>query len=76
MHVETAIGELVAQLPGVHVLTLGAPITLYLSTAQVDVFDGGGDLLVAAADARARRKLTWRASNSIWPMPTAQPAAR
>ncbi|MGL6109134.1 MAG: TOBE domain-containing protein, partial [Rubrivivax sp.] len=52
VHVETAIGELVAQLPGVHVFTLGAPITLYLSTAQVYVFDARGDLLVAAADAR------------------------
>jgi glycerol transport system ATP-binding protein len=51
VHVETAVGELVAQLPGVHVLTLGAPITLYLSTAQVYVFDARGDLLVAAADA-------------------------
>jgi len=56
VHVETAIGELVAQLPGVHVLTLGAPITLYLSTAQVYVFDGRGDLLVAAADARGTEK--------------------
>jgi glycerol transport system ATP-binding protein len=56
VHVETAIGELVAQLPGVHVLTLGAPITLYLSTAQVYVFDSGGDLLVAAADARGAEK--------------------
>jgi glycerol transport system ATP-binding protein len=52
VHVETAIGEVVAQLPGVHVLTLGAPITLYLSTAQVYVFDAQCDLLVAAAEAR------------------------
>jgi glycerol transport system ATP-binding protein len=52
VHVETAIGEVVAQLPGVHVLTLGAPITLYLSTAQVYVFDAQRDLLVAAAEAR------------------------
>ena len=47
VHVETSIGELVAQLPGVHVLTLGAPISLYLSPAQVYVFDGSGDLLIA-----------------------------
>ena len=47
VHVETGIGELVAQLPGVHVLTLGAPITLYLSPAQVYVFDARGDLLIA-----------------------------
>ena len=50
VHVETAVGELVAQLPGVHVFTLGAPITLHLSTAQVFVFDARGDLLVAPAE--------------------------
>ncbi len=53
VHVETPIGELVAQLPGVHVFTLGAPITLYLSSAQVYVFDSAGDLLVAPAEASA-----------------------
>jgi glycerol transport system ATP-binding protein len=56
VHVATAIGEVVAQLPGVHVFTLGAPITLFLSTAQVYVFDARGDLLVAAADARGAEK--------------------
>jgi len=54
VHVETPVGEVVAQLPGVHVLTLGAPITLYLSTAQVYVFDARGDLLVAPDEARSR----------------------
>ncbi len=49
VHVDTAIGELVAQLPGVHDFTLGAPITLYLSTAALYVFDARGDLLVAPA---------------------------
>jgi glycerol transport system ATP-binding protein len=47
VHVETAVGELVAQLTGVHVFTLGAPITLYLSPDQVYVFDAQGDLLLA-----------------------------
>jgi glycerol transport system ATP-binding protein len=47
VHVETGIGELVAQLPGVHLLTLGAPITLRLSPAQVYVFDARGELLIA-----------------------------
>ena len=47
VHVDTAIGELVAQLTGVHVFTLGAPITLYLDPAQVHVFDAAGKLLVA-----------------------------
>ena len=49
VHVDTAVGELVAQLTGVHVFTLAAPITLYLNPAQVHVFDAGGALLVAPA---------------------------
>jgi glycerol transport system ATP-binding protein len=47
VHVDTAIGELVAQLTGVHVFALGSSITLYLNPAQVYVFDSAGDLLVA-----------------------------
>ena len=47
VHVDTAIGELVAQLTGVHVFELGTSITLYLNPAQVYVFDSAGDLLVA-----------------------------
>ena len=47
VHVDTPIGELVAQLTGVHVFTLGAPITLYLHPSRVHVFDAAGDLLVA-----------------------------
>ncbi len=47
VHVDTPLGELVAQLPGVHQFTLGAALTLHLSPAQVHVFDARGDLLVA-----------------------------
>jgi glycerol transport system ATP-binding protein len=47
VHVETAIGELVAQLTGVHFFDLGSNITLYLHPAQVYVFDATGALLVA-----------------------------
>jgi glycerol transport system ATP-binding protein len=47
VHVDTAIGELVAQLTGVHEFTLGAPLTLYLDPSAVHVFDAAGDLLVA-----------------------------
>ena len=47
VHVHTAIGELVAQLTGVHVFKLGAPITLYLDPARAYVFDAPGNLLVA-----------------------------
>ena len=47
VHVATPVGELVAQLTGVHQFTLGQALTLYLSPAQVYVFDAQGDLLVA-----------------------------
>ena len=47
VHVDTAVGELVAQLTGVHQFELGAALTLCLSPAQVYVFDAAGDLLLA-----------------------------
>jgi len=47
VHVDTPIGELVAQLTGVHELTLGESLTLYLNPTQVYVFDAAGNLLVA-----------------------------
>ncbi len=47
VHVHTTIGELVAQLTGVHVFELGEAVTLYLDPAQAYVFDASGDLLVA-----------------------------
>jgi glycerol transport system ATP-binding protein len=47
VHVHTAMGELVAQLTGVHEFELGAPITLHLSAAQAYVFDDTGALRVA-----------------------------
>ncbi len=53
VHIDTPLGELVAQLPGVHVLTLGAPITLYLSPVHAYVFDARGELLLAPAEARS-----------------------
>ena len=53
VHVGTAIGEVVAQLPGVHQFTLGAPILLHLSPAQVFVFDEHGRLLLAPREARS-----------------------
>jgi glycerol transport system ATP-binding protein len=52
LHVETAVGEVVAQLTGVHFFDLGASITLYLNPAQVYVFDAEGSLLVAPARLR------------------------
>jgi glycerol transport system ATP-binding protein len=53
VHVETAVGELVAQLSGVHQFTLGSPITLFLSPAMVFAFDGSGAMVVAPVEARA-----------------------
>ncbi len=47
VHVDTAVGELVAQLTGVHPMQMGSSLTLHLSPAQVYVFDAAGDLLVA-----------------------------
>jgi glycerol transport system ATP-binding protein len=47
VHVDTPVGELVAQLTGVHVFNLGESITLYLNPDKVYVFDARGDLLVA-----------------------------
>ena len=47
VHAHTQIGELVAQLTGVHVFALGEAITLYLNPAQAYVFGASGDLLVA-----------------------------
>jgi glycerol transport system ATP-binding protein len=47
VHVETPVGQVVAQLTGVHVFTLGAAITLYLNPDQIYVFDAQGDLLLA-----------------------------
>jgi glycerol transport system ATP-binding protein len=49
LHVETSLGELVAQLTGVHAFTLGEPVTLYLDPRQAYVFDAAGALLVAPA---------------------------
>lgn len=49
VHADTVVGELVAQLTGVHNFELGAPVTLHLSPAQAYVFDADGKLLVAPA---------------------------
>ena len=47
VHVETAVGELVAQLTGVRRFELGDAVTLYLHPTQAYVFDGAGALRVA-----------------------------
>jgi glycerol transport system ATP-binding protein len=47
VHVHTLVGELVAQLTGVHYFDLGALVTLYFNPAQVYVFDAEGMLLLS-----------------------------
>lgn len=47
VHVQTLVGELVAQLTGVHYFDLGVPLTLYFKPAQVYVFDAEGLLLLS-----------------------------
>jgi glycerol transport system ATP-binding protein len=47
VHVHTAVGEIVAQLTGVHDFELGSAITLHVNPAQVYAFSASGDLLVA-----------------------------
>ena len=47
VHVDTALGALVAQLTGVHEFDLGEQVTLHLSPDNVYVFENEGPLLVA-----------------------------
>jgi glycerol transport system ATP-binding protein len=47
VHVATSVGELVAQVTGVHHFNLAAPVTLYLNPAHIYVFDAQGLLLLS-----------------------------
>jgi len=47
VHVHTLVGELVAQLTGVHYFELGALVTVYFHPSQVYLFDAEGMLLLA-----------------------------
>ena len=49
VHLDTPVGEVVAQLTGVHYFDLGAVITLYFNPALVYVFDADGMLLLSPA---------------------------
>ncbi|HRO52094.1 MAG TPA: ABC transporter ATP-binding protein [Alicycliphilus sp.] len=49
VHVATPMGEVVAQLTGVHYFVLGSTLSLYFDPAQVYVFAGHGALLLAPA---------------------------
>ncbi|WAC73880.1 ABC transporter ATP-binding protein [Roseateles sp. SL47] len=54
VHVRSEVGDLVAQLTGVHDFGLGEPLTLYLQASQVHVFDAAG-LLTRAPERRGGR---------------------
>jgi glycerol transport system ATP-binding protein len=47
VHVATSVGNVVAQLTGVHYFDLGAQIQVFIHPAQVYVFDAQGPLLLA-----------------------------
>ena len=47
IHLDTAVGPLVAQLTGVHEFEAGTPLTLHVAPADAYVFGSGGDLLRA-----------------------------
>lgn len=49
LHAATSVGELVAQLTGVHNFALGEAVTLYFDPAQIYLFDADGLLLQAPA---------------------------
>ena len=49
VHVRTAVGAVVAQLPGVHHFGLGTPLTLYFHASRAYVFGADDTLLVAPA---------------------------
>jgi glycerol transport system ATP-binding protein len=47
VHLQTPVGELVAQLTGVHYFDWGAQVPLYFNPAQIYVFDDQGMLLLS-----------------------------
>ena len=55
MHIQTAAGDVVAQVSGVHEAELGAAITVHLAADQLYVFDAQGPLLSAPAWTRGGR---------------------
>jgi glycerol transport system ATP-binding protein len=54
VHVATSVGELVAQLTGVHYFDLGSTVTLYLQPSQVYLFDARGLLVQAPTHSMVR----------------------
>lgn len=53
VHLSSDIGDLVAQVAGVHHFTLGAAQAMYFSPSAIFVFDAAGDLLLAPSSTRS-----------------------
>ena len=51
VHVQTGVGDLVAQLTGVHYFELGVQLALYFSPEQVYLFDDRGSLVLSPSQA-------------------------
>ncbi|RTZ47515.1 ABC transporter ATP-binding protein [Candidimonas sp. SYP-B2681] len=54
VHLTSVIGDLVAQVTGVHHFDIGASVALYFSPLSAFVFDSAGDLLLAPFHRRGR----------------------
>jgi glycerol transport system ATP-binding protein len=55
VHAHTPVGDLVAQLTGVHNFDLGSPISLHVSPSHMYVFDASGALVLAPERAGGAR---------------------
>ena len=54
VHVGSAVGDVVAQLTGVHYFEIGSALDIYFDPADVYVFDAFGDLLMAPLRLKGR----------------------
>ena len=54
LHLTSVIGDLVAQVTGVHHFDIGASVALHFSPLSAFVFDSAGDLLLAPSQPRGR----------------------
>jgi glycerol transport system ATP-binding protein len=52
VHVQTLVGDLVAQLTGVHYFELGVQLALYFNPEHVYLFDDQGMLVLSPAQTR------------------------
>ena len=54
VHVHSAVGDLVAQLTGVHHFEIGTAVTVYFDPAEIYVFDAQGMLVLSPARGKGR----------------------